>query len=62
MHGIGFNVNTDLSYFDSIVPCGITGKEVTSMKQEIGTTLDLQEVQSRLLYHLKTLFGYVETE
>jgi lipoyl(octanoyl) transferase len=62
MHGIGFNVNTDLSYFDSIVPCGITGKEVTSMKQEIGTTLNLQEVQSRLLYHLKTLFGYVETE
>jgi len=62
MHGIGFNVNTDLSYFDSIVPCGITGKEVTSMKQEIGATLDLQEVQSRLLYHLKTLFGYVETE
>lgn len=62
MHGIGFNVNTDLSYFDSIVPCGITGKEVTSMKQEIGTTLDLLEVQSRLLHHLKTLFGYVETE
>jgi len=62
MHGIGFNVNTDLSYFGSIVPCGITGKEVTSMKQEIGTTLDLQEVQSRLLFHLKTLFGYVETE
>lgn len=44
MHGIGFNVNSDLSYFNYIVPCGIDDKAVTSMQQELGKKLDFQEV------------------
>ena len=36
MHGFAFNINTDLSYFENIIPCGIIGKNVTSLEQEIG--------------------------
>ena len=58
MHGIGFNVNTNLDYFSNIVPCGIEDKAVTSMQKEIGSSLDLMEVQSILLQELKDLFGF----
>ena len=58
MHGIGFNVNTNLDYFSNIVPCGIEDKAVTSMQKEIGSPLDLMEVQSILLQELKDLFGF----
>jgi lipoyl(octanoyl) transferase len=44
MHGIGFNVNSDLTYFKHIVPCGIDDKAVTSMQQELGRKLDFDEV------------------
>src|SRR5690606_8417798 len=50
MHGFAFNVNTDLSYFDNIVPCGIDDKDVTSMAREVGKPLDIEEVKG----HLKT--------
>lgn len=46
MHGIGFNVNSDLSYFKHIVPCGIDDKQVTSMKEELGRDLDFEEVSA----------------
>ena len=58
MHGIGFNVNTDLDYFSNIVPCGIEDKAVTSMQKELGSPLDINEVQSILLQELKDLFGF----
>ena len=56
MHGLALNVNTDLDYFKNIVPCGIADKEVTSMSNELGFTLDFEEVESILLSHLSKLF------
>ncbi|MBY0425999.1 MAG: lipoyl(octanoyl) transferase LipB [Cytophagales bacterium] len=44
MHGIGLNVNTNLEYFNHIVPCGISDKSVTSIQQEIGSNVDMDEV------------------
>ena len=58
MHGIGFNVNTDLSFFSNIIPCGIDDKAVTSMKKELGRELDLEEVSDKLLSHLAELFDF----
>lgn len=58
MHGIGFNVNTDLDYFSNIVPCGIEDKAVTSMKKELGTTLNIEDVKAILLQSLKESFGF----
>ena len=58
MHGIGFNVNTDLSFFSNIIPCGIDDKAVTSMKKELGREVDLEEVADKLLVHLAELFDF----
>ena len=55
MHGFALNVNTNLSYFDYIVPCGITDKTVTSMQKELGYSVDGNEVKEIL----KTEFGLV---
>ena len=48
MHGFALNVNTDLNYFNYIVPCGITDKSVTSMQKELGHIVDEQEVKDML--------------
>jgi lipoyl(octanoyl) transferase len=56
MHGFAFNVNTDLDYFNNIVPCGIDDKDVTSMKRELGRELDINEVKQILLNHISVLF------
>jgi lipoyl(octanoyl) transferase len=56
MHGFAFNINTDLSYFEYIVPCGIKDKAVTSLSHELGRQLDLVEVEAKLQYHLASLF------
>ena len=56
MHGLALNVNTDLSYFEHIVPCGIPDKAVTSLSQELGEKQDLAEVEGRLQKHLAELF------
>lgn len=48
MHGLAFNVNTDLSYFNYIHPCGFVDKGVTSLQQELGMEVDLSEVKERL--------------
>lgn len=58
MHGFAFNVNTDLNYFNHIVPCGISDKQVTSMQQELGYTLNMDEVKDKLKKHLEHLFGF----
>lgn len=57
MHGFAFNVNTDLSYFEYIIPCGIDDKAVTSLQKELGREMDIPEVESRLKSHLADLFG-----
>ena len=56
MHGFAFNVNTDLNYFNNIVPCGIDDKDVTSMQRELGHEIDMAEVEERLKAHLAELF------
>lgn len=64
MHGIGFNVNTDLAYFNHIVPCGIDDKAVTSMQKELGHEVDLSAVKSILKDKLaeQFTFSYTTTE
>jgi lipoyl(octanoyl) transferase len=57
MHGFAFNVNTDLSYFRFIIPCGIENKSVTSMQKELGRAVDIREVKEKLLVHFAALFG-----
>ena len=56
MHGFAFNINTDLNYFSSIVPCGIQDKAVTSLENEIGKKADMEEVKEKVKRHLTELF------
>lgn len=58
MHGFAFNVNTDLSLFKNIVPCGIDDKAVTSLQKELGKKVEIEEVKSKLLVNLANLFDF----
>jgi lipoyl(octanoyl) transferase len=57
MHGLALNVNTDLSYFNYIVPCGISDKAVTSMEKELNQKVDMEVVKNILKNKLVSLFG-----
>jgi lipoyl(octanoyl) transferase len=56
MHGWAFNLNTDLRYFEYIIPCGIKDKSVTSLQRELGRTVDEVEVKERVAGHFARLF------
>ncbi len=58
MHGIGFNINTNLDYFNYIVPCGIEDKQVTSMSKELKTTLNFQEIKNKLKINMANVFDF----
>ena len=57
MHGFALNVNTNLGYFDHMIPCGIKGKSVTSLNVELGVKeIPIQEVKEKLMKHFSELF------
>ena len=57
MHGFALNVNTDMSYFTHIIPCGIRGKGVTSMAMEVGEKINIGEVKKELVKQFCEVFG-----
>ncbi len=61
-HGLALNVNTDLSYFDRIIPCGLSWADVTSMAKELGKDPSVHNVRESFLRHFAELFGYTEIE
>lgn len=62
MHGFALNVNTDLQYFNHIIPCGIQDKQVTSMEKELGRKLDMEEVRGELRSAFEEVFPLSITE
>ena len=57
MHGFALNVNTDLSYFDNIIPCGIQNKKVTSMESEVNGLVNISEVKEKLQRNFEKVFN-----
>ncbi|MHB8260375.1 MAG: lipoyl(octanoyl) transferase LipB [Bacteroidia bacterium] len=55
-HGLAFNINTDMNYFNHIVPCGITDKAVTSLQKELGRAVDMQQVKQKIKKHFANVF------
>jgi lipoyl(octanoyl) transferase len=58
MHGLALNVNTELDYFQHIVPCGIPDKQVTSLERELGRSLQMEAVKQKLLFHFARVFEW----
>ena len=56
MHGFALNVNTDLSWFGNIIPCGIADKQVTSLEKELGRPVDAEEVKERWRNRFEEVF------
>lgn len=57
MHGFALNVNTDLSYFNNIIPCGIQNKQVTSIEKELGYTVDFEDAKKKVIKNFEKVFG-----
>lgn len=62
MHGFALNVNTDLGYFNNIIPCGIVNKQVTSVEKEIGKKVDYDEIKSRIKDNFRKVFNVAFSE
>lgn len=62
MHGFALNVNSDLSYFKDIVPCGIMNKQITSLENELGMEINVKDVKCKLKKHLMHLFNMIFIE
>ncbi|MBK6915749.1 MAG: lipoyl(octanoyl) transferase LipB [Ignavibacteriales bacterium] len=58
MHGFAFNINTDLSLFNGIIPCGIKEKSVTSLSKELNVEVEIKIVKEKLLNNFKQFFEY----
>jgi lipoyl(octanoyl) transferase len=56
MHGFAFNVNTDLNYFNFIIPCGIQNKQVSSLKKELGSEINIEEVKEKIKNNFQKVF------
>ena len=56
MHGLAINVNTDLSYFDNIISCGIEGVKMTSMDKELGKKIRMNDIKKCLITHFNQIF------
>jgi lipoyl(octanoyl) transferase len=57
MHGFAFNINTDLTYFSNIIPCGIQNKQVTSLEKELGSKVDFEEAKEKVKYYFEEVFA-----
>lgn len=62
MHGFAFNVNTEMAYFEHIIPCGLEGKGATSLEKELGRNVDIEEVKEKIKKHFALQFGYEYAE
>jgi lipoyl(octanoyl) transferase len=56
MHGLAFNINNDLQYFDYIIPCGIQNKQVTSLQKELGTAVPIEGVKEKVKRNFEQVF------
>jgi lipoyl(octanoyl) transferase len=56
MHGFALNVQTNMEYFDYIIPCGIRGKQVTSLDRELGYAVPLEEVRTKIVHYFGEVF------
>ncbi len=57
MHGLALNVNTDLGFFDNIIPCGIKNKSITSISNELGYEIKIKEVKQKIIENFSTVFS-----